>query len=189
MNRTCSRPPDVPAAGDHQQPRGKEKTMTKNRLLIALAIVALLGAGALAAQDDSQNITGTVVSATPTSLVIQTADGQKSFILDAESQTPESLSAGNQVTVDYRSNDQGEMVVSNVTLEVGGAMEDSHVASTEPEAAPAPSEESAGQPADLSANNGDASATSLPATGSSLPLIGLLGLAALAGGLVLRQTR
>ena len=175
--------------------------MTKNRLLIALAIVALLGAGTLAAQDDSQSITGTVVSATPTSLVIQTDDGQKSFILDTESQTPESLSAGNQVTVEYRSNDQGEMVAANVTAEEGGAMEDSHVASTEPgnestpaatepESTPAPSDQYAGQPADLSADNGDTSATaSLPATGSKLPLIGLLGLAALAGGLALRQTR
>ena len=174
--------------------------MTKNRLLIALAIVALLGAGVVAAQDDSQSVTGTVVSATPTSLVIQTDDGQKSFILDAESQTPESLSAGNQVTIDFHSNDQGEMVASLVTADEGGEMAESQTAATEPatestpaatepESTPAPSGDYAGQPADQTAATGETATTSLPATGSKLPLIGLLGLAALAGGLVLRQTR
>ena len=175
--------------------------MTKNRLLIALAVVALLGASVLAAQDDSQPLTSTVVSATPTSLVIKTADKQKSFILDADSQTPASLSAGNEVTVEFHQNDQGEMVASYITIAEAGmeepqvaettpAAEESPVAETEPggDTVPAATEpESTPPPIDQTAENAEPAATSLPATGSKLPLIGLLSLAALAGGLVLRR--
>jgi Domain of unknown function (DUF5666) len=195
--------------------------MSKNRFFIAFAIVALLGAGvAFAASGDTQSATGTVISSSPTSLVVQTDNGQQTFVLDSTTQAPESLAAGDKVTVEYNSDDQGRLVATDVSAEdSSGTMGSQPATDMESESdqtqQPATSgyDQTAPQANDESAANSQPAAggdqagidqngqppadqapaattgNNLPATASGLPLVGLLGLLALAGGVALRLTR
>ena len=71
----------------------------KRHLSILLAIVAL----ALAAPAFAEHVTltGTVVSSSADSLVISTADGQKTFVLNDATLKPMDLAVGSKVTVTY----------------------------------------------------------------------------------------
>lgn len=66
----------------------------------------------------SKTLTGTVVSSNATDLVLQTAQGQKSFHLSDLSTAPADLSVGSEVTVSYREVD-GQMIATALTVGAG----------------------------------------------------------------------
>lgn len=146
--------------------------MTKNRAFIAFAIVALLATGITLATAADPSVTGTIASKTAGTLVVDTDDGQQTFILTAESEIPEALTPGSEVTIEYRIDDEGRKVATLVA----------HPAERDPMAAPSRTATTAG------ASQPEPPST-LPATGSLLPLLGLLGLLAVAGAFALRLTR
>ncbi len=59
-------------------------------------------------------ITGTVVSATDTSLVLDTTSGQLTIQMNDRTQHPTDLKAGDSVSVDYTRTTQGVMIASQV---------------------------------------------------------------------------
>lgn len=110
---------------------------------------------ALAASDSEISVSGEVVSSTSTELVIDSDAGERmTFALDPETSEVASFTAGERVTVRYRTSSSGTVYqAASIAVEPPAEVE------------------------------------SLPATASSLPLIGLLGLLALGGAAALRVVR
>jgi hypothetical protein len=107
---------------------------------------------ALATSDSQISVSGEVVSSTNTQLVIDSDAGERmTFDLDPETSDVTSFTAGERVTVRYRSSSSGTVYQA------------ASIAVEPPER--------------------------LPATASSLPLIGLLGFLALGGAAALRVAR
>lgn len=141
--------------------------MTKKALI--LTAILLLTATGLATAQESSTVTGTVVSTSPDTLVVKTADGQHTFAVRSETETPEVLEVGSSVTVYFDEAPNGDPFATRITVaEVEG---DSMM--TEPDSEPM-------LEANASASLGDSSdGGELPQTASSVPLAGLAGLAAL----------
>jgi hypothetical protein len=88
--------------------------------------VAYLGltAGAAFAQSDpvvvpagtpTATITGTVVTSSPSELVIETPTGRQRFIVDTSSSVPQSVAVGSRVSVEYHRLDGDRMHVARVS--------------------------------------------------------------------------
>jgi len=160
--------------------------------LLLLSVAALALAVAVFAQT-SLTVTGTVVSSSPTQVVIKTDDGrQMTFNVDAQSTVPAGLAAGKPVTVSYHDMGGGTLHAATVTVSSAGtpstttnppATTNDTYANTTRTTAPAAQEpmESAGAKTRTTRR--------MPSTASPLPLIGLAGLLSLTAGLGLRAVR
>jgi hypothetical protein len=185
----------------------------KMRLACILGILALTFSVAASAQTQpvqrgvETSITGTVVSSTPTSLVIRDANGaETTFDVDTSSGVPSGLASGSRVTVRFHDMDGGRRHAASVTTSdvdttattptPSAPTEPTTFAPTAPTpiadpvlpiADPAPSVRVAA-PAPLPASDAPAGER-LPDTASEMPLLALAGLMTLGAGLVLRELR
>ena len=171
--------------------------------ILTLAAFAALAAGlqaqtpaepqATATAAAAQTGSGRVISSTPTAIVIEDAAGtRRTYVIDAESSVPSGLAAGTMVEIEFHPLDGGRFHAARVTT----------TAAPEPLTQPAPTQAmprtSAPPPADTMpapapapTSGSMASDTSrpMPATASPLPLVGLIGLGSLAGGIAARVLR
>jgi hypothetical protein len=141
---------------------------------------------------ETKSVTGTVVSSTADSLVIDTASGRQTFTVDASSTVPSGLMAGARVTVAYHSLSGGGMHAATVTTLAPSTGSMTAGSTT---AAPAPTAQTTEPTTDTSlpepapADTASTTSRELPRTASNLPALGLLGLFALGGALALRFAR
>jgi hypothetical protein len=139
----------------------------KTGVFFLAVILATFGGLALAQTDDqkSETVVGVVVSSGNTSLVIRTDTGTiKTFVIGTSTQMPTTpVTAGQRVTVRSRPLDSSRSLA--VTVAIG----------------------STNLPKDTAHPPSDLAAARLPATASSVPLEGLVGMTALAGALFLRM--
>jgi cobalamin biosynthesis Mg chelatase CobN len=159
--------------------------------------------GAVAsAQPGGVEVTGTIVSVNATSVEVKldsvaAAEGAPvagdvavgktaEFKLDASTQMPRTLKTGDPVDLWFTS-ENGSMVATRVALAVSG---EEHATTSSDNSATASSGEnnasSQSQPASTAASTAAQQGQHLPKTGSPLPLIGLLGVAALVAAFALR---
>ena len=175
----------------------------KHRTLVFLTIAAMALATGLAAQTPSetaaQTASGKVISSTPTAIVIEDATGTRTtYIIDSASTVPSGLAAGSRVDIEFHPLEGGKFHTSRVTL----LPADTATTSTAPaqtvtqpaptQAAPAetPMTETPMTDTTAPATTADTGSTGrMPATASPLPLVGLIGLGSLAGGLAARVLR
>lgn len=148
----------------------------KKYLLCLMALTLVIAAAASA---ENVTATGTIVSLSGDTLVINTANGEKTFIL-GPSISRANLAVDSRVNVAYVDED-GKWVVSQITPATSSTTLTS--AATQPE--PALESTTPGAGDGYAASDDD----TLPATGSNLPAVLLVGLAALAGAVVLRKVR
>ena len=142
------------------------------------------GAGQMAESQtatQTQDMTGTLVSVSETSLVIRLDNGDQTiFHRDTRSDVPTALSTGNRVRVEYSTPEPGVFHASRVLLEADGST--SMPASAGMTSSPADVERR------MDTQTADGSMESMPATASPLPLLAILGLLAFGGGLVMHSS-
>jgi hypothetical protein len=143
--------------------RVQEEDGMKTRIVAFAAFLALTLTGVLGAQTNEATYSGTIVSVSPTSLVIKLADGsEKTLVVDSTTIVPTLAIVGTRVTVRYRPLDAGRFQATTVSiLEAGQTMP------------PVP----------------DPQRTALPNTASNQSLLWLAGLTALGGAAFLRARR
>jgi hypothetical protein len=178
----------------------------KRSLVGILSVLALALAIPVMAQSE-QTASGTVVSSSATQIVVQTADGRRmTFVIDADSNAPSNLQQGSPVTVRYHDMN-GTLHAANVTAgsPTGTAADrtrpaadptgnDARTTPVAPQDATDPAgaqrEPTTGTTATRAEDQDQTTGTTrMPATASPLPLMGLSGLIALAGGLGARALR
>jgi len=154
----------------------------KTSLLCLLAVAVLALAVPLVAQTE-QTVTGTVVSSTPSQVVVKADDGRElTFAVDAQSVVPAGLAANNAVTVTYHDMGGGTLHAARVTSSAADTMPNTTAPSTtEPSTTTTTGTTTTAAPAPKPHR--------MPATASPLPLIGLAGLMSLTAGLGLRAVR
>jgi hypothetical protein len=193
---------------------------------LCVALLFCLAAGVAGAADPI-SVNGTVVSSDSSQLVIDTADGRRTFMVDGTSNLPAGLVAGSRVSVSYHDMGSGRFHVASATMDTAAAPAEPMVTrdttgttaptTTPAEVPPAASTDTSARgtattppvastdtpvrsttpaaPADTDTDttSADTPATTtgrnLPATASPLPLVGLVGLLALAGGVAARYIR
>lgn len=174
----------------------------KSSLLSLLAVAVLALAVPVMAQTEL-TVSGTVVSSTPTQVVVRTADGREmTFAVDAQSNVPSGLAAGNAVTVNYHDMGNNMLHAARVTTTSAGTSTTTapSTETTRPSTTTAPSYNTAPPPTsstrtepmpESTAATTEATARTrkMPATASNLPLVGLAGLLSLAAGLGVRALR
>jgi hypothetical protein len=170
----------------------------RNRVLCVLSIALLALAGGLAAQGTdpaatTQTITGTVVSSSSSSLVIDTDTGtRQTFMVDAQSTLPTGLAPGTRISVDYHSLAGGTFHAARATtLGAAAPIQPTTEARPMDTTTPPDTTTSSSMPS-TDSSTGAAPATrtktrKMPATASPLPLVALIGLASLAGAATLRR--
>lgn len=144
------------------------------KYLLCLAALTLMVAATASAEN--MTATGTVVSLTGDTLVVNTANGEKTFIL-SPGVSRANLAVSSRVNVAY-TDDNGKWVASQITPATSSSSLAS--AATQPEPA---LESTSPTVTDRTATDND----QLPATASNLPAFLLAGFAALAAALVLRR--
>lgn len=144
---------------------------------LALAMVAWTGLP-VAADAPLVNVTGTVVSMTDEVLVLATDQGNLTFDLDKSTEMPAGIVVGNRITVSYDSDDKPEDKMDARRIVMTPAP------SSAAPATPTPTPETTTQESAPAYQDEE---MELPATASPLPLMGVAGLLALAGGLLLRR--
>ena len=154
-------------------------------LALALALVALTGLPATA-DAPLVTITGTVVSVTDEVLVLRTDRGNLTFDLDKSTEMPAGIAVGNQITVSYDSDDKPEDKMDARKIVMTPASSTVAPATPAP-TTPAPTTSAPEAAPQASAPAYEGETGELPATASPLPLFGVAGLLALAGGLLLRK--
>jgi len=207
--------------------------MRKTLLFCAVAVSSLALGGPVFAQDDqtqthstqptttsstssSATVTGTVVSSSDNELVIDTATGRQRFVVvSGTSDIPSNLSAGTQVTVEFRTSGDQHQVARVTASPRGGASSTSSSSAMPPSSTtssttPSPADPTLGAQATRDADR-DADVTTdidrdrragvadtdadpdgddaLPATASPLGLVGLFGLLSLGASAALRAWR
>jgi hypothetical protein len=183
----------------------------KHRTLLFVAVAALAFAAGLAAQTPSepaaQTASGRVISSTPTAIVIEDATGTRTtYIVDAQSTVPSGLAAGSRVDIEFHPLEGGKFHTSRVTLLPAETVTQPAPTQAVP-ATPAPMTDTTSRPmtdttrpatdtdttAPADTTTADTGTTEptrrMPATASPLPLVGLIGLGSLAGGLAARALR
>jgi RNase P/RNase MRP subunit p29 len=175
----------------------------RRHILLALAAAASLAlAGNLLAQSTpvqvppgtpTSTVTGTVVSSSDSELVLDTTGGRQRFVVDANSTLPVKLDAGTRVSVEFHRLDGDRMHVARVTTAAASTSPRAGAAPTADKTPAASSETTSERYARQERADRDAAAraersadATLPRTASPLPLVGLLGLASLAGSAALR---
>jgi hypothetical protein len=175
----------------------------RRHFLLALAAAATLAlAGNLLAQGTpvqvppgtpTSTVTGTVVSSSASELVLDTTSGRQRFVVDANSTLPASLQAGARVSVEFHRLDGDRLHVARVTTAPASSVPP-RAGSTPSEKVTSASTEATSDRyarADRDAAKADRDAAratdaTLPRTAGLLPLVGLVGLASLAGSAALR---
>jgi RNase P/RNase MRP subunit p29 len=163
---------------------GSRVTVNFNRLSddrMHAATVALLGTEPISSDattappsmGPTQTVTGTVISSGNGQLVVDTPSGQRTFIVDDDSHLASDVTVGSRASVAYHTLSSGRLHAGDVTLMMAAQPQ----ATTPMAAAPAPA------PAPMR------TASALPQTASDLPLVGLVGLIALAGAVGVRVVR
>jgi hypothetical protein len=161
---------------------GSRVTVDFNRLSddrMHAATVALLGTEPITdaattappPMGPAETVTGTVISSGSGQLVLDTPAGQRTFVVDSDSHLAADVSAGSRATVEYHTLGSGRLHAGEVTV----VMAAQPYATTPMPAAPAPAPVR--------------TASVLPQTASDLPLVGLVGLIALAGAVGVRLAR
>ena len=117
-------------------------------------------------QGSGLTITGTVVSWTDTSLVLDTASGQRTIQLTDRTQKPSNLKAGETVGVDYTRSAQGVMIAKQVRPQ---GSESSVTSTTSPAASTAETTEEANESASEQRSE-EMNTASEPAEGSKSDL-------------------
>ena len=136
-------------------------------------------------------VTGTVVSASPTTLVIRTEAGETmSFKVGVGTSVPTGLLGGDRVEVAYSSSATEGYLASHVMAFSSPASGQSSTSTMSSSTSPAPAATSSSesQATETSSRAADSSAQ-LPRTASPRTAIGLVGLATLAAGLLTWQAR
>ena len=163
----------------------------KRFILWALAL-GVLSVGLVQAQDYNQTtqtstttttdmtVSGTVVSSDNDNLTIRTDTGTMTFKLDTALDRARygNLAAGTRVAVTHRMETAGTNAGMDVATNIN--------VTSEPSASTTTSTTTTTTTDNTYAQN---TRSTLPATASSLPLVGLLGVLALAGALALRERR
>ena len=152
--------------------------------LVALALVAIASTHQPAKADAPLvTITGTVVSVDGDVLVLSTDKGNLTFDMDKDTVRPANIAVGNRITVSYDSDDKttDKMDARQIVM----APEVSSITPTPTTTTPEPTRVQA----EPTTTPVDEEPRELPATASPLPMVGVLGLLALAGGLMLRKPR
>lgn len=140
------------------------------RIAMLLVLVGLCSGVAVAATD-VLSVSGTVVTSDNTQIVIRTDDGtQRTLVLDPAGPPAPALTIGNRVNVRYRVLDPDRWQFAGL-VETDRPM-DTASSTTPSETTPA-----------------NETGEALPATASSLPLVGLLAFSALGAGLALHTLR
>ena len=173
----------------------------RRHVLLALAAAASLAlAGNLLAQSTpvqvppgtpTSTVTGTVVSSSDSELVLDTTGGRQRFVVDANSTLPAKLDAGTRVSVEFHRLDGDRMHVARVTTAPPSTSPRSGAAATADKTPAASSDTPSDRYARADKAERDAARdrapdATLPHTASPLPLVGLVGLASLAGSAALR---
>jgi hypothetical protein len=156
-------------------------------LLVGAAVLAL--AVPVMAQTEL-TVSGTVVSSSPTQVVVKTSDGRDmTFMVDAQSTVPSGLVAGNPITVVYH--DMGNNTLHAARVTSSGTTTAPRTTTTTPATTtePRPSSQSAPMPESTTPAATPESTPRMPATASNLPLVGLAGLLSLTAGLGVRALR
>lgn len=175
----------------------------KRHLIPALALLLLVGAVPLLAQSaqppghmdtpGATAATGEVVSINSTALVIRTDSGEtRTFLLDGSTVGIKEYPAGTRVKVDFVLDDQSRSlakVIMGPGSELAPPVSQPSATLTEPAPAPEPAPVTEPEPATEPAPVTEPEEAALPETASELPLVGLLGLLALAAGLGLHAFR
>jgi len=150
----------------------------RNGLLTAAgAVLALALGGLVAAQDapppgeaSTTTETGTVVSSSPTELVIEAEGGARHrFEVDTRTVVSGELKPGTRVSVEYAPLSGQRRLATRVSTAGGPSSGTSALGSSD--------------------EPGGTADPELPATASPIPLVGLVGLVALAGAVTLRLWR
>jgi outer membrane lipoprotein SlyB len=128
--------------------------------------------GTTGSMGSTETISGTVVSSSPTALVIRTDSGQRRFVVDAQSTVPADVARGASVSVDYHILPGNRFHAASVTMLSAAPSTGVSQTTTEPSTTTSGTE--------------TRTARNLPATASSLPLVALIGLASLTAALALR---
>ena len=79
----------------------------KSRTLFLAGLLSLCLVGAVSAQQTT--VEGTVVSNSGGTLVVTTAEGQRTFLVDGQSSVPASLASGTRVTIEYQTTSDNQM--------------------------------------------------------------------------------
>jgi hypothetical protein len=102
----------------------------KKYLMATLAVLALVFAAPMSAADENAlTVTGTVVSSTADSVVVRTAEGEKTFVINMLTNEPESLTANSQVTIRYKEED-GRLIAQEITMGSSSATTDTSASAT-----------------------------------------------------------
>ena len=162
--------------------------MKKFALSNLLALTLALGVVALASRPAPADaplvtVTGTVVSIVDEVLVVSTDRGNLTFDLDKSTEMPANLAVGNRITVSYDSDDKPEDKMDARKIVMAPAA----TPVTPAPVTPAPTPTTPAPEPQTSTPVDDEPSGELPETAGPLPLVGLMGLAALAGGLLLRK--
>ncbi len=161
---------------------GSRVTVNFNRLAdnrMHAATVAVLGTEPISAtataappsMGPTRTVTGTVFSSGNGQLVLDTDNGRRTFIVDNDSHLASDVTVGSRATVEYHTMSGGRLHAADVTMVM--AAPPLPTAPVAAESAPAPVQ----------------TASTLPQTASDLPLLGLVGLIALAGAVGVRVAR
>jgi hypothetical protein len=159
--------------------------------VLALSVTAVAQYAAQDAAQETQTapstptqdrmVMGTVVSISEASLVVQTTEGDRMiFVRDASSNIPPVVTAGTSVHVVYDAPSPGILHVSRVEVNVSGS-------DTKMDNAQSATGTTSSTSARTSSSQTGAGTETMPRTASSLSLIGLVGILALAGGFTIRM--
>jgi hypothetical protein len=166
----------------------KENMRMKARIALLASLVSLSLVAAVSAQVST--VEGTVVANSGGALVIDTASGQRTFMVDAQSSLPADLAAGTRVKVEYHTLANDKLHAFKVSSLGAAPVEPAPapVATAPAVTAPAPAMQERTPPATTTTTattTGETASTAtpttteterrLPATASPLPLLALAG--------------
>ena len=102
----------------------------KSRTLFLAGLLSLCLVGAASAQQTT--VEGTVVSNSGGTLVVTTAEGQRTFLVDGQSSVPASLATGTRVTIEYQTTSDNQMHAFKVSPVGAGTTSGGSTGSTTP---------------------------------------------------------
>ena len=102
----------------------------KSRTLFLAGLLSLCLVGAASAQQTT--VEGTVVSNSGGTLVVTTAEGQRTFLVDGQSSVPASLATGTRVTIEYQTTSDNQMHAFKVSPVGAGTTPSGSTGSTTP---------------------------------------------------------
>ena len=162
------------------------------KLLLSILAVAVLALAVPVMAQSEMTVSGTIVSSTPTQIVVKTADGREmTFAVDAQSTVPSGLVVSNPVTVVYHDMGNNTFHAARVTSTgtSTGSTTTTRTESTTTRTEPPPTSQSEPMPESTTPATTRTRSGRMPATASNLPLVGLAGLLSLGAALGVRSLR